>query len=128
MPTIPAEAKVFISERLARFDTPSEVAQAVNAVFGIEIRRQSIEAYDPTKRAGRSISVKNAAAFMATRAAFMAERKAFIADTASIGIASKVFRLRALQRMCDQAEAVGNFTFAADILAQAAREMGQDRG
>ena len=127
MPTVTSDAKAFIIERLARFDTPSDVARAVKVLFGVEIKRQSIEAYDPTKRAGRSVSAENSATFMETRAAFMAERLALIADTGSIGIASQAFRLRKIQRMCDRAEASGDLALAARILEQAARETGAIR-
>ena len=47
MPTLTDEIKTFIVIGLARYDTPSEVAQAVGVNFGVEITRQQVHAYDP---------------------------------------------------------------------------------
>ena len=121
MPALPQAAKAHIAQRLARFDSPSAVAASVKDLFGIEITRQGVEAYDPTKRAGRSLTPEYAAAFMA-------ERNAFLADTVSAGIASRVVRLRNLDRMCGRAKAMGNFPLVARILEQAAKEVGGKLG
>lgn len=117
MPYLSREAREFVAERVACFDSPSEVAAAVAERFGVQITRQGVAAYDPTKRAGRSLTPAYAAAFAE-------RRQAFLRDTAAIGIASKVFRLRALDRMRCEAEERGNFPLVAKILTQAAREMG----
>lgn len=111
------EAKRFVVAALACFDSPATVARAVKEEFGVEIRRQSIEAYDPTKRAGANCAEKWKALFHETR-------KAFIEDTAGIGISHKSMRLRALQRMFDLAEARGNLAMMQSILKQAAEEAG----
>ena len=111
------EAKTFVVQALACWDTPSDVAKAVRDEFGITITRQSIEFYDPTKRAGANLSTEFKALFEATRARFTAE-------TAAVGVAHRTVRLRRLQRFADKAESMGNLGLAAKLLEQAAKEMG----
>jgi hypothetical protein len=114
---IPDAMKVFIVQRLACFDTPSQVAASVKEEFGIELPRQNIHVYDPTVKAGADLSKK-------LRTLFEETREAFIADTATIGIAHKSVRLRALDRMAKVAETRGNILGAAQLLEQAAKECG----
>lgn len=111
------EGRTFVVQALACFDAPSIVAAAVRKEFGAEITPQSIEAYDPTKRAGRLLSEK-------WRALFEQTRKTFLEDTASIGISHRAVRLRALQRMADKAESMSNIALAAQLHEQAAKESG----
>ena len=46
MPTLTDEIKAFIVRGLARFDSPSEVAEAVKSTFGVEIGRQQVHTCD----------------------------------------------------------------------------------
>lgn len=110
-------ARTYVVQALACFDPPSVVARSVKEEFGLKITPQAIEAYDPTKRAGRSLSAK-------WRTIFEETRKAFLEDTAKIGVSHKAVRLRALERMAAKAEASGNVVVAANLLEQAAKEMG----
>jgi hypothetical protein len=93
------------------------VAEAVRKEFGETIARQSIEAFDPTKRAGQKLAKR-------WRALFEETRKTFLEDTAAIGVSHRAVRLRALQRMATKAEEMGNMQLAAQILRQIAEEMG----
>ena len=111
------DVKTFIVQALACFDTPSQVVEAVNQEFKIQISRQSVEKYDPTKVAGAKVAPK-------WRALFEQARKSFIEDTSQIAIAHRATRLRALQRMAAKAETKGNFPLAAALNKQAAEEMG----
>lgn len=111
------EAKTYIVQALACFDTPSQVADAVNKEFGLSVTRQHVAKYDPTKAAGAKVAPK-------WRAVFESARQAFIDDTAQIAIAHRSTRLRALQRMATAAEAKGNYPLAAQLYEQAAKEMG----
>jgi hypothetical protein len=115
--TLPDEAKRFVVQQLAMFETPSEVAKAVKDEFGIEIARQSIEAYDPGKRAGAALSQEY-------RELFEATRTTFLTDTAAIAVSHKVVRLRTLSRLIEKAESRGNAVLAANLLVQVAKEMG----
>ncbi len=114
---LPDEVKTFIVQQLACFDPPSVVVKAVKAEFGEVVTPQQVEAYDPTKRAGRALSEYLRALFEATRAAFLD-------DAAGIGISHRVTRLRAIQRLAERAETQGNIALAAQLLAQAAKEVG----
>ncbi|WP_184000064.1 DUF2280 domain-containing protein [Sphingomonas kyeonggiensis] len=102
---------------LACFDTPTEVANSVEKEFGIKLTRQAVEAYDPTKRAGARMAKK-------WRAVFEEARAKFLSDVRSVPIASRTYRLRSLQRMLERCEASGNFKMAAELLEQAAKEVG----
>ncbi|WJR66966.1 DUF2280 domain-containing protein [Neorhizobium sp. CSC1952] len=114
---LPEAVKTFIVQSLACFDTPSVVVEAVRKEFGETITRQSVEGYDPTKKAGSNIADK-------WRALFEETRKTFLEDTASIAISHRAVRLRALQRMADKAETMGNMGLAASLYKQAAEESG----
>lgn len=109
--------KMAIVQALACFDTPSEVAAAVKEEFGISITRQQVAAYDPTKATCKGLAKK-------LRAVFEETRKAFLNDVATIPIAQQAFRLRALQREFERAKSRGNSALAAQLLEQAAKELG----
>lgn len=111
------DVKTFIVQSLACFDTPSIVVEAVRKEFGESITRQSVEGYDPTKKAGANLAEK-------WRLLFEETRKTFLEDTASIAISHRAVRLRALQRMADKAETQGNMVLASSLLKQAAEEVG----
>ncbi|TRC78527.1 DUF2280 domain-containing protein [Mesorhizobium sp. WSM4310] len=110
-------AKTFIVQSVACFDTPSVVVEAVRKEFGAQVTRQTVEGYDPTKKAGAALSAK-------WRALFEETRKTFLEDTATIAISHRAVRLRALQRMADKAETMGNMSLAAQLHKQAAEEVG----
>ena len=115
--TLSDEVKRFVVQQLAMFETPSEVARSVKDEFGIEVSRQSVEAYDPGKRAGSALSQE-------FRALFAATRETFIADTASIAVTHKAVRLRTLGKLIDTAVSRGNAVLAANLLEQVAKECG----
>jgi hypothetical protein len=116
-PKLTDEARAYVVAGLACFDAPSVVAANVKKEFGLTITPQGVEAYDPTKRAGRKLGAKWKALFHETR-------KAFVDATAEIGISHKAVRLRSLERMAQVAEKQGNIALAANLLEQAAKEMG----
>lgn len=109
--------KTFVVQSLACFDAPSVVAKALREEFGVAIAPQSIEAYDPTKRAGWNLSEK-------WRLLFEETRQAFLKDTSAIGASHRAVRVRVLDRMARRAEEMSNLALAAALLEQAAKEMG----
>jgi hypothetical protein len=117
MAALKDDVKAFIVQALACFDKPSQVATAVKEEFKIEVTRQQVESYDPTKYAGRTLNIK-------WRTLFDDTRKRFREETAEIGIANRAARLRALDRMADKAESKGNLPLAIQIIEQAAKEVG----
>jgi hypothetical protein len=111
------EQQTFVVQSLACFDSPSVVVAALKKEHDVVLTAQAVEAYDPTKRAGRNLAAKWLALFEETR-------KTFLEDTASIAISHRAVRLRALQRMADKAETQGNLGMVSSLLKQAAEEMG----
>ena len=111
------EVKAFIVQALACFDTPAQVAASVREEFGIEVSRQQCESHDPTKSAGRYLAKR-------WRTLFEDTRKRFREETSEIPIANRAFRLRALGRMAEKAEAMRNLALTAQLLEQAAKECG----
>lgn len=117
MAALSNEVKAFIVQALACFDTPSQVAEAVKNEFGIEVSRQSVESHDPTKRAAQRLAKRWVVLFEDTR-------KRFREETAEIPIANRAYRLRALGRMAEKAENMRNLALTAQLLEQAAKEVG----
>ncbi|EMN0592096.1 DUF2280 domain-containing protein [Klebsiella aerogenes] len=118
MAALKGEVKAFIVQSLACFDTPSQVVESVKKEFGLSITRQQVESHDPTKANGRGLAQKWADMFNATRERFLNE----ISD---IPIANKAYRLRVLQRMSMTAENMKNIGMTAQLLEQAAKEVGE---
>jgi hypothetical protein len=117
MAVLRSEVKAFIVQALACFDTPSQVVAAVKIEFGIDISRQQCESHDPTKYAGQGLGQKWADLFHQCRARFREE-------TADIPIANRAYRLRTLGRMAEKAENMKNMALTAQLLEQAAKEVG----
>lgn len=117
MATLSNDVKAFIVQALACFDTPSQVAAAVREEFGIEVSRQQCESHDPTKYAGRDLAKR-------WRVLFDDTRKRFREETADIPIANRAHRLRTLGRMAEKAEGMRNLALTAQLLEQAAKEVG----
>jgi len=111
-------AKRFIVQALACFDSPQQVADSVKKEFGVEVHRAQVAQYDPTKASGAKLSTK-------WRVLFADTRERFRKESAEIPIASQAFRLRVLQRMLAKVEARGNAAMAAQLLEQAAEEVGE---
>jgi hypothetical protein len=117
MAALRSEVKAFIVQALACFDTPSQVVESVKKEFGIELSRQQCESHDPTKFAGRGLGAKWVALFHAAR-------KRFREETTDIPIANRAYRLRTLGRMAEKAENMKNMALTAQLLEQAAKEVG----
>lgn len=117
MAALKGEVKAFIVQSLACFDTPSQVVEAVKKEFGLTITRQQVESHDPTKANGKGLAQKWVEMFNAIRGRFQNE----ISD---IPIANKAYRLRALDRMATKTEGMKNFAMTAQLIEQAAKEVG----
>lgn len=117
MAALKPEVKAYIIQILACYDTPSQVVEAVQKDFGIAITRQQVETHDPTKVSGKTLAKKWVDLFNRTRDRFLNE----ISD---IPIANKAYRLRVLQRMSTTAEGMKNLGMTAQLLEQAAKEVG----
>ena len=94
MATLREPIKIFIVQSLACFDTPQQVVDAVRVKYGIEIDRQQVASYDPTKATCRGIS-------KVLKKLFEQTRNDFRKNIEDIAIANKAFRLNELQKMYD---------------------------
>ncbi|CCF09281.1 DUF2280 domain-containing protein [Pantoea ananatis] len=117
MAALKPEIKAFIVQSVACFDTPSQVAESVLKEFGVKINRQQVEQHDPTKASGKKLAKKWVDMFGDTRNRFQTQ----IAD---IPIANKAYRLRTLDRMATRTETMKNFALTAQLIEQAAKEVG----
>lgn len=117
MASLSSEVKTFVIQALACFDTPSQVVEAVQKEFGIGITRQQVESHDPTKVSGKKLADR-------WKKLFEESRKRFREETVDIPIANRAYRLRALGRMAEKAENMKNMALTAQLLEQAAKEVG----
>lgn len=106
-----------IVQRLACYETPTQLAKVSKADFGLELSRQRIEYYDPTIKAGAALDPILKALFEETRAKFLK-------DIEAIPIANKAVRLAMLNRMAVLAEGRGQIPEVRATLEQAAKEAG----
>ena len=66
------EQKIYVVRRLAAYDRPAEIARDLKKRFGIEITRQAIMQYDPTK--GSECAEEWAELFRALRREYMDDK------------------------------------------------------
>lgn len=111
-----SEEKREIVTLLARFHTCAEVVAHMKTEYDLELTIQQIRTYDPTKlRFEGGATLRNL---------FDDVRKAYVEEVATVPIANQGFRLAELQRMYSKAVVAGNRKQAADLLRQAAEEVG----
>ncbi|HEI6804855.1 TPA: DUF2280 domain-containing protein [Yersinia enterocolitica] len=117
MAALKPEVKAFIVQALACYDTPSQVVAQVKQEFSLTLTLQQVSSYDPTKAIAKNLGQKWIDLFNSTRSRFQTE----ISD---IPIANRAYRLRALDRMATKAESMKNFAMTAQLMEQAAKEVG----
>lgn len=109
--------KRFIVQQLAEFEPLQDVIAAVKERFGIELTAQSVEHYDPTKYAGKTL-----AAHLVDL--FNDHRKRFRKEIESIPLGNKAVRVRQLAKMAKDAQKKKNYVLAARLMKQIAEECG----
>lgn len=114
---LPGHVKREIVQRLACYETPSQVAAAVKEVFGLTVTRQRVHYYDPTSKMGAALPAE-------LKTLFEASRKAFLENVDAIPITNKAVRLAKLNRMADLAESRGQIPLVMALCETAAKEMG----
>jgi hypothetical protein len=92
MATLREPVKIFIVQSLACFESPQQVVESVRQEFGIEIERQQVASYDPTKATCRNVSKKLKDLFYKTR-------NEFKTNVFDIPLANKAVRLKELQKI-----------------------------
>jgi hypothetical protein len=63
--------QLYIVRSLAQFMTPTEVVKDIKEKFNIDVSPQQVEAYDPTKVAGRDLRQEYKDAFEVTRGEYL---------------------------------------------------------
>lgn len=115
MATLSYEQKIFTVRALAIFNTPTETVKLVKDEFDLDVTKQQVEAYDPTKRAGKDLSQELKDEFETTRSEFLEKPK-------NIPIANQAVRLKAYQELFEKNKK--NPVMAMKILEQSAKELG----
>lgn len=119
MKPLPRCVKVFIVQRLAMFDAPSEVVRAVAAEFpGMLVSTSRVQCYDPGKYSGRTLSTE-------LRALFHNTRREFVRNLDGQAMAHKATRLHRLEAIHAEAREAKNHKAALGALEGARREMAE---
>jgi hypothetical protein len=116
MAKLSQEHKRMIVQRLATFVAPSDIVAEFKEM-GITVSTSQVVYYDPASK-GTELAAE-------WRTLHAETRSAFVKDTSQIAIAQKSYRLRELDDMQRQAKRKKNFPLAAQLLEQAAKEIGE---
>lgn len=100
----------------AHFKSPAEIRALMREEHGLELEFRQITTYDP-QRANFEASDK-------WREIFDIHRNAYLEDVKAIPISSQAYRLNVLQEELTKARKMNNAILAAQLLEQAAKEMG----
>jgi len=115
-PHLPVAAKHRIVQLFAQFHKVNEVRDVITEEFGLTLSNESLRHYDPmSPKCAMSVRL---------RELYREARERHLNDISSIGVAHQVHRLRVLDRMVHKAENKEQFSLAAQLLKQAAEEMG----
>lgn len=117
MATLEKKHKKFIITQLACYEPPSEVIKELREKFGVEVSGSQIAYYDPTNAQGSGLAKKWKKLFHKTR-------EKFIDGTVDIAITHKMYRLKLLDEMAIKLKRMKNYKGVAEMLEQAAKEMG----
>jgi hypothetical protein len=117
MPVLTNQQKAWIVGAFARFDGVAEVCRSFKDEYGIDLPKPHALAYNPGGANYRGAPKWHDL--------FERERKAFLDNVSAIGIANKSFRLQTLHKLCMIAMERKNVKQAAELMEQAAKEMGE---
>jgi hypothetical protein len=115
MATLRDKERREIVQRLACFETPTEVAEWASQEFEKDITANQVWHYDPTRSEDTSLK---------WRELFQETRKQFLNDLDTIPLSHRAVRLRKLNKYVRRLEQAGDIETAAQIVKQAAREVG----
>lgn len=111
------ESRAFIVTQFAMYLTAQQVADLVNAEFGLRINRQNANRYNPESMAGRKMAPK-------WKKLHAEVRERFHESHTAIPMANRNARLRQLQAHYEEALSQKNRTQCLSILEQIAKEVG----
>lgn len=112
---IPGEVRAWIVRRLAAFERPKEIVQAVKDVWDLEVNEGQVKRLNPLLNDKLDESLVTL---------FWHSRRAFEEAVDDVGIGKKVFRLRELHRLYDESYDKGDIETCLSILDQASKEVG----
>ena len=115
MKKLDGAVKLFIVQRLAMFETPSDVVQAVKVEFGIDVTPQHVRTYNP----------EQCEVVPKWKVEFDTARKAFREKIENIPIANRAFRLKSIGDVEQRARKRGNDSLVLAACRQAAEEQGE---
>jgi len=115
--TLNHEQKDFIVRSFARFEGCPEVCRSFLDKYGIELPAARAHKYNCA--GPHFVGAKK------WRQVFDAERKHFLENVQDIGIANKTVRIKRLEALCALAITRKNVKLAAELMEQAAKEMGE---
>ena len=110
--------RAFIVRELACFASLHETQEALLAQFDIEVSKQSVQHYDPTKATGKVAAKKWGELFAIAREAFIEDVQA------SIPLAHRSVRIKELAHAANLFKKQKNYMGMARILEQIAKEVG----
>ena len=110
------EVKTFIVKSLAVYESLSEVSKSIKEKFDLILKPQTIQHYDPTKIAGDDLDKDLKDLFFATRKQFDEQE--------ILPLSKKLVRIKKLGKYVEAFENFENFTAAAAVLEQIAKEEG----
>lgn len=116
MATLTEPVQLYIVTALATYTPVTEVIRQVRAIHGVEVGMGQVIHYDASRSYYKGAK-KWADIFNETR-------RQFLSRAARDGLARMEVRLTALDRLAQKAEDQGNYKLAADILRQAAEDVG----
>lgn len=105
-----------IVERLACFDTLTDIVAHFRTEHEITVTPKQVGAYDPTRSYYEGGDK--------WRDVFAARRKIYLEDVSAVPVSSQSYRLNLLQKGITAAERAKNWPLAAQLAKQAAEEMG----
>ena len=111
------EAKLYVVQALARFQSPSAIAKALQENFDTEFKPPAILHYDPTCAQGKDLAP-------ALKELFESTRERFLEDLNAIPVANAAYRLTKIQGVVERAEMRGNDAMVLQASEQAAKEVG----
>ena len=116
MSSLKEDEKRFIVQRFAMYETPQEIADAVNDLYGKAVTRQQVHKYNPKYN-----NIKDDLLEL-----FQKTREEFNSETGDIAVAQKTYRLKELDRLYQKQKSskVENVVEARATLEQAAKESG----
>src|SRR6202171_6214372 len=115
--TLNDEQKAFIVKAFARFEGAREVCASFHEKYNVELSTVRAHKYNC---GGPSFTGAKK-----WRELFEAERRHFLENVQSIGIANKTYRIQELHKLCVIAIGRENVKLAAELMEQAAKEMGE---